>query len=588
MPELFPPSVSPGLILIVAGALCAALPRGWRNGVGLLAVVLTFAHVLSYGTAPVGEALLYGQAEAMGFTLTAVRVDGLSRIFAVIFTVATLINVIYGWRHATLLEAAMGLVYAGAAVGGALAGDLLTLFVYWELAALSSVFIVWAGGGHAAFKAGMRYLVVQVTSGLLLLAGIAVIAGRGDGLAFEAFSLTQADGGTDAAAWLILVSFGIKAAFPLLHTWLQDSYPKASPVGAVMLSAFTTKLAIYALARGFAGTDLLIPVGCVMVAFPVFFALIENDLRKVLAYSLNNQLGFMVCAIGIGTPLALNGASAHAFVHIIYKALLFMGMGAVMVRVGTAKATELGGLHKSMPLTTVFTLVGALSISAFPLFSGFVAKSMITDAASSAHLLIPYLVLLFASAGVLEHSGIKIPYFAFFAHDNFAPSITGRERPREAPLPMLVAMGLAAFLCVYIGVRPGVLYALMPFEVTYEAYTAKHVVTQMQLLLFAILAFALLVRFRLYPAEVRAQNLDVDWFWRVPGRIALERAVAGTAGAWRAVWGGLLTGCGSTVRRLYATHGPEGGIARTWPVGYTALTTAVVLAVTLLLVFAAG
>ena len=355
-----------------------------------------------------------------------------------------------------------------------------------------------------------------------------------------------------------------------------------------MLSAFTTKLAIYTLARGFAGEGLLIPIGCAMTAFPVFFALITNDLRRVLAYSLNNQLGFMVAAIGIGTPLALNGAAAHAFVHIIYKALLFMGMGAVLVRVGTAKATELGGLHKSMPLTTVFTVVGALSISAFPLFSGFVAKSMITQAASEAHLVFAYLVLLFASAGVLEHSGIKIPYFAFFAHDNFAPSVTGRERPREAPLPMLLAMGLAAFLCVYIGVQPQLLYGLLPFEAEYHAYTAAHVVTQMQLLLFAILAFALLVRFRLYPAEIRSTVLDVDWLWRVPGRRAVTASVGATGRAWHGAWGGVRRAAGGTVRRLYATHGPEGGIARTWPVGYTALTTAVVLGALLILVFAAG
>ncbi len=293
----------------------------------------------------------------------------------------------------------------------------------------------------------------------------------------------------------------------------------------------------------------------------------------------------MVCAIGIGTPLALNGAAAHAFVHIIYKALLFMGMGAVLVRVGTAKATELGGLHKSMPLTCVLTIVGAASISAFPLFSGFVAKSMITDAASAAHLLVPYLVLLFASAGVLEHSGIKIPYFAFFAHDNFAPSVTGRARPGEAPLPMLVAMGIAAALCIGIGVYPAPLYALLPFEVPYRAYTAGHVVQQMQLLLFAILAFALLVKLRLYPAEVRSTNLDVDWLWRVPGRVALMAGVGGAAAAWRGVWGGLTATSRGTMRRLYATHGPEGGIARTWPVGYTALTTAVVLGAFLILVF---
>ncbi|MDZ7736906.1 MAG: proton-conducting transporter membrane subunit, partial [Gammaproteobacteria bacterium] len=91
-----------------------------------------------------------------------------------------------------------------------------------------------------------------------------------------------------------IFGFGIKAAFPFLHNWLQDAYPAASPSGTVVLSAFTTKLAIYALARGYAGTEILIPIGALMTAFPIFYAVIENDLRRVLAYSLNNQLGFMV------------------------------------------------------------------------------------------------------------------------------------------------------------------------------------------------------------------------------------------------------------------------------------------------------
>ncbi|MEM9235042.1 MAG: proton-conducting transporter membrane subunit, partial [Pseudomonadota bacterium] len=379
------------------------------------------------------------------------------------------------------------------------------------------------------------------------------------------------------AAVLILISFGIKAAFPFLHTWLQDSYPKASAVGAVMLSAFTTKLAVYTLARGFAGLDLLIFIGAAMTAFPVFFALIENDLRKVLAYSLNNQVGFMVCAIGIGTPLALNGATAHAFVHIIYKALLFMSMGAVMVRVGTTKATELGGLHKSMPWTTIFCIIGAMSISAFPLFSGFIAKGMITGAASKEH-------LLFASAGVLEHSGIKIPYFAFFAHDQFAPSNTGKARPKEAPAPMFIAMALAAFLCIFIGIQPQYLLDLLPYEVKFIPYAADKVVTQMQLLMFAILAFALLVKFRLYPAEIRSQVLDVDWIWRVPGRMMLMGVVHAFRDIWRGTWGGMRSFIALIIGRLYRTHGSEGLIARTWPVGYTALMTAVVLGIALVLV----
>ena len=581
MIPFLPSDFSPAVLLIIAGILAAGVGPAARGIIGLVAVALSGLQLYALGVGTMEAPVIYGDTSIAGFEIIPLRMDKLSVIFATIFHIAALINVIYGWTHAKRIEASMGLIYAGSAIGGALAGDLITLFVYWEIAALSSVFIVWAGGGHAAFKAGMRYLVVQVLSGLLLLSGITVHLMGGGSTAFDAFQLAD-ETGVDLAALLILLAFAIKAAFPLLHTWLQDSYPKATAVGAVLLSAFTTKLAIYTLARGFAGTDILIPIGCVMTAFPVFFALIENDLRKVLAYSLNNQLGFMVCAIGIGTPLAINGAAGHAFVHIIYKALLFMGMGAVLVRVGTTKATELGGLHKSMPWTTVFTIIGAMSISAFPLFSGFVAKSMITLAAAEAHMFFVYLVLLFASAGVLEHSGIKIPYFAFFAHDQFAPSHTGQARPEEAPRPMLIAMGIAAFLCILVGVYPPVLYGLLPYETDYHAYTGEHVATQMQLLLFAILAFMLLVRFKLYPDEVRSVNLDVDWFWRVPGQKALMGAVHGVAAVWHVLWHAIQNLIANILRWLYATHGPSGVVARNWAVGYTALTTAVVLAAVLL------
>jgi multicomponent Na+:H+ antiporter subunit D len=244
-----------------------------------------------------------------------------------------------------------------------------------------------------------------------------------------------------------------------------------------------------------------------MAAFPIFYAVIENDLRRVLAYSLNNQVGFMVAGIGIGSEPALNGVAAHAFAHILYKALLFMSVGAVLHRTGTAKGSELGGLYKTMPWTTGFCIVGSASISAFPLFSGFVTKTMILAAAAEQGLMIPYLILLFASAGVFHHSGIKIPYFAFFAHDS-------GKRPREAPLNMLIAMAITAALCFGIGVYPDPLYALLPFPVSYSPYTMSHVVSDLQLLLFSALAFATLQRTGLYPPELRSTILDFDWFYR--------------------------------------------------------------------------
>ena len=462
------------------------------------------------------------------------------------------------------MQETAGLIYAGSAIGAVFSGDLVSLFLFWEGTAISSVFLIWASRTDSAFKAGQRYLVMQVGSGVLLLAGTMIHYGATGSIAFDSF-----DPETLAGA-LILLSFAIKCAFPFLHNWLQDAYPEATVTGTVMLSAFTTKLAIYALARGFAGTEFLVPIGAAMTAFPIFYAVIENDLRRVLAYSLNNQLGFMVVGIGIGTDLAIAGAAAHAFCHILYKALLFMSMGAVLFRVGTVKGSELGGLYRTMPWTTVFCCVGAASISAFPLFSGFVSKSLIISAAMKEGYFVTWMILLFASAGVFHHSGIKIPYFAFFAHDS-------GMRPKEAPPNMLVAMGITAVLCVGIGVFPSWLYAILPYDVTYHSYTVEHVVTQLQLLIFSALAFTVLMRTGLYPPELKSTNLDSDWFWRRP----LARLAGGT---WRGIlagWGLLgqkgLSAGGKIAGRLYREHGPTGTLARTRPSGSMAFWMAVVL-----------
>jgi multicomponent Na+:H+ antiporter subunit D len=309
------------------------------------------------------------------------------------------------------------------------------------------------------------------------------------------------------ASWLFLIAFGIKAAFPFMHSWLTDAYPEATPAGAVFLSAFTTKVAIYMLARTFPGEDLLVYIGAAMTCFPIFYAVIENDLRKVLAYSLINQLGFMVCGIGIGTALALNGTVAHAFNDVIFKGLLFMTMGAVLHRVGHVNGSNLGGLYKTMPKTTFFCIIGAASISAFPLFSGFVSKSMVMAAMIEAGHEYLWLMLLFASAGVFHHAGIKIPFFAFFAHDSGL-------RPKEAPTNMLVAMGIAAFMCILVGTYPEFLYQMLPWENSYVPYDLTHTLTQLQLLFFSALAFVWLNKKGLYPPELKSVNLDFEWIYR--------------------------------------------------------------------------
>ncbi len=495
----------PAFIPFFIGAILALFTRGYLRSFLMLAVVALSG--LHLWTLP-GDVLV--KIPFLQYELEPYRVDGLSRVFGYVFHLAAFISILFSIHLRDTLQHVSGLLYAGSAIGAVFAGDLLTLFVFWELLAVTSVFLILAQNTEKTYQAGMRYLIIQVLSGVILLAGIIVYAQKTGSIVYS-FIGTDNIGG-----WLILLAFGIKAAFPLLHTWLTDAYPEATATGTVFLSAFTTKTAIYTLARGYPGTDLLIYVGVTMACFPIFYAVIQNDLRKVLSYSLINQLGFMVCGIGIGTALAVNGAVAHAFVHIIYKSLLFMSMGAVLYMTGRIKATDIGGLYKTMPITTICCIIGAASISAFPLFSGFVAKSMIMAAAlKEGHNWI-WLVLLLASAGVLKHAGIQIPYFAFFAHDSGI-------RTSDPPKNMTIAMLIAAFFCLAFGIYPKMLYQMLPFATDFHPYDLTHVVTQTQLLFFAMLAFVWLNLQGVYPPEIRAVNVDVEWIYR---RV-LPRSVGG-------------------------------------------------------------
>lgn len=487
--------IPPFLFLFVA-ALVAAVTGGVSRGV-LVIILLILSAINILGV----QEGIHFQISFLDYQLIPYRVDKLSLIFGYIFHIAALIGVIYSLHVRDRVQQVAALMYAGSGLGAVFAGDLLTLFIFWELLAFTSVFLIWARRTQRAYVAGMRYLVIQVLSGVLLFVGCIFYFKEHNTLAFGHIGLEG------IAGWLIFISFGIKCAFPFAHNWLTDAYPEATVTGTVFLSAFTTKVAVYALARGYAGTELLIYIGAAMACFPIFFAVIENDLRRVLAYSLLNQVGFMVVGVGVGTALALNGAVSHAFNDVIFKGLLFMSMGAVLQMTGRINGSDLGGLYKSMPKTTVLCIIGAASISAFPLFNGFVSKSMVMSAVLQEGFNWVWLMLLFASAGVFHHAGIKIPYFAFFAHDSGI-------RSADPPVNMLLAMTISAILCMGIGIYPQALYALLPFDIHYNPYDATHVLAQTQLLFFSALAFVWLNHKGLYPPELRSTHLDFDWFYR--------------------------------------------------------------------------
>jgi multicomponent Na+:H+ antiporter subunit D len=451
----------------------------------------------------------FGFYQLLGLELTLIKVDRLSLLFAYLFHLAAFIASVYAFHVKDRVQQVASLLYTGSALGAVFAGDWITLFIFWELLALTSVFLILARRTRDSYLSSMRYLIIQVLSGVLLFSGALIIAHHTGTASITALVLNtdilNIDSIYDIAIWLIFIAYGIKCGFPFLHNWLVDAYPQATPTGTIFLISLTTKVAVYALVRSFAGTDFLITIGLVMACFPIFFAVIENDLRRVLVYSMINQIGFIMCAIGVGTEMAINGAVATAFIHVLYKGLLMMSMGAVLYRVGHVSAAHLGGLYKSMPKTTILSILG-LASSAFPLFSGFVGKAIIMSEMIKAGHTFGWLILLFAAAGVFFVS-IKIPFFAFFAHDSGL-------RVKEAPANMLIAMSISTLLCITIGIFPSSLYNILPYPINYSPYDITHVVTQLQLLFFSALAFVWLNRKNLYPPELRSTNLDSDWFYR--------------------------------------------------------------------------
>ena len=540
--------IPPAAVLIVGGLILPLLHERLRQLALLLLPLLTLYLVWQV---PDGVAL---EGRFLGYTLALVKGDALSRLFATIFAVMAFAGGLFALNQRNTVELAASSCYAGSAIGVTFAGDLLTVFIFWELMAIASTLVVWSVG-QSARGAGLRYAAIHLLGGVVLMAGIAGEIAATGSPAFGALALDS------VPRWLILAGFRLNAGAPPLSAWLPDAYPESSWSGMVVLSAFTTKTAVYVLLRGFPGAELLIYVGLFMVFYGIVYAILENDMRRILAYSIVNQVGFMVTGIGIGTEMALNGAAAHAFAHIIYKALLLMSAGSVLFMTGKRKCTDLGGLFRTMPLTTICGIVGALSISSFPLTSGFVTKSMISEAAGMQHLEVVWYLLAAASAGVFLHAGIKFPWFVFFQTDSGL-------RPDDPPWNMRAAMILFAALCIGIGVAPGPLYAILPHPVDFVPYTASHVVFYLQLLLFSGLAFFLMLGWLKRTLTV---TLDSDWLYRV---LFARLAALGAGVAVRAI-ACVEAAAAETVRRLEAPLraflGARGVFARTWTAGSMAV-----------------
>lgn len=489
----------PALFFIV-GALLIPLLKGKVKQVFLLLIpAVAFLDVIFMHQG------IYGTIHFLGLELTLGKVDKLSLVFAHIFTLMAFIVVLYSLHVKDDGQHTAAFLYAGGSLGVTFAGDYVTLYIFWELMAFSSVFLVWHRRTKKSINAGFRYLLVHVVGGLFLLGGIITRYGETGSFAFGPISPE----GMTLASFLILIGFCLNAAVPPLHAWLSDAYPEATVTGAVFLSAFTTKVAVYVLARTFAGFEILAIIGAIMAVYGVCYATIENDSRRILAYHMVSQLGYMVCGIGIGTEMAVNGAVALAYTNIVYKGLLFMGAGAVLEMTGRSKLSDLGGIYKYMPLTLFFTITGGISISGFPLTAGFISKAMTVTAAAEEHHIFLMFLLMLASIGTFLSVGLKLPYFIWFGRDSGI-------KPREAPLNMHLAMAITAFMCYFLGIYPKFLYDMLPYPVHWHPYTVFHLSEAMQLLLFTSIGFIIFLK-KLTPEP--KINIDTDWFYRKGARL---------------------------------------------------------------------
>jgi multicomponent Na+:H+ antiporter subunit D len=483
--------VHPTALFFVAAAALPFLKGKAKQAALLGAPLLSFLLLLiakegNHGVLPMmGQELIFG------------RVDKLSLVFGYVFCIAAFIGMVYSLHVKSDREHMAALIYAGSSLGVVFSGDLMTLFLFWEFMAFSSALLVFFRGPDSS-AAGMRYLLVHIFGGVVLLIGIFIYAGGGGGIAFNKLPHSG------IGPMLILLGFIINAAVPPFHAWLPDAYPESTITGIVFMSAFTTKTAVYVLVRGFPGTEILVFLGVTMALYGVVYAVLENDIRRLLAYHIISQVGYMVAGVGMGTELALNGAVSHAYAHILYKGLLMMGMSSVLLMTGKKNLTDLGGLYKTMPITFILYMVGGFAISAFPLFSGFVSKSMVVSAAAEAHRPAVTLLLTMASAGTFLHTGLKLPYYVFFGRD---AGIVAKDPPHN----MIIGMGLAAFMCILLGVAPGVLYRSLPFPVEYHPYTGDHVVGALLMLLFTALGFFMLLK-KLDPEPTI--SVDTDWLYR--------------------------------------------------------------------------
>ena len=505
----------------------------------------------------------------MDYELQPVRADEFNLTLVGLFHLAALVAAVFALDVRDRLQHAAMLLYIGAGIGAVLAGDLISLFLFFELIGLSGTLLILAARTPAAVRAGIRYLVFQVAAGVSLLAGLLSLGSATGDWSFRAIGLDQAGG------WLIMLAFGIKAGFPLVHGWMVDGYSRASLTGLAILVAVTTKIGVYGLARAFAGEGILVGIGTAMALWPMFYMLVENDLRRVLAYSMMVQLGLMVAGVGVGTDLAIDGVTMHIVMDVLFKMTLFMALGVVLVRLGTTRADRLGGLWRELPLTTTLVAVAVAANSAAPLTGAYMSKKLILTAIADSDVsVIVWLILVTLSALGMLYLGLRVLWEGFLR-----PARPDRPAIGAAPSNMNAAMLIPVTLLLLTGIIPGLTDLLRPFDTTYWPVTLPKLLGQLQLLAFAVLAYVVLARMGWGLPQSRPTTwLDAEWIYRRGVPLAARSIVRAMKTSGDEVL--------ATARGLFPVTPGDGrmsfNLGRGWPIGSMALWMAILLAALLL------
>ncbi|HDR73730.1 MAG TPA: hypothetical protein ENN85_07455 [Methanoculleus sp.] len=491
-------AIPPGLICL-AGILPAVfLPGKVRN-----------AWAVIVGAAGLGAALALAPSSSLtlailpGVETVLLLVDPMRSLAGCIFALAGLIAIIYAaYREIPAVETIGILASIGATLGIVYAGDFITVFVFWELLAIASLCIIWSSGAPGASGAGYRYLLFHIFGGACLLGGIAWTVIASGNVAIG----PAAEGG---GLLLMLVGIGVNAAFVPLHTWVPDAYPRASVAGSVALCIFTTKAAVFLLAAIGGWGAAVAYMGAAMAIYGAVFALLQDDIRRLLSYSIISQVGYMVAALGAGTAAGIDAGLAHMVNDILFKSLLFMAAGAVIYRTGSSRLSELGGLGRSMPLTAICAVIGGLALAGLPGLNGAVSKGMVIEAAAG----VPYLAEALLLAAVITVIYVsRLLYRVFFRP---APEGGRGAVPRDPPAPMLAGMALATILCIAIGIVPDLLTDLLPGGTHAHPFSPAHLVESAAIFLAA---GALILILRSLRYSGRGWGADIDRLYIAAGR----------------------------------------------------------------------